>query len=287
MNLSIIAEDGNIRFSGGHEKGREWNDSALCRRFDDGGANNKPPKNEPSLTYCNLDGPVSTTTSSNNSAEMVQSQSQHMKKEYNKVQHKRPHTDPIRGDGLSLQGRWNTPGGDGGGNASRKSWSQSGSRGDIPSPFQTFPKPPPSTVTGHGDSGVVAPSLSSLQPPAYGSTSSSSRVRVCGGGASNTTDAVVVPSASLIQERNDGSRMPTIKPSPAPCNQDPLHPYIVRLPPLPPPPCPEIIPDPLDKGRIELRSELDSHYVCAMQYEEVSFYFKVLGRRIEKLLVSR
>ncbi len=294
MNLSIICEataierkavteDGGVRFSGGHEKEgwkeRKWNGGAPYRRFNDGG--NNMCKNKVSYGCGGLDGPISTTASSNNSEEMLQLQQQHIKKEEegNKIQHKRAHLDPVCYDGIILRDSWNTPRGDGaGGSSSCKSWSQSGSGGDLPPPFQTLPKPPPSAVTDHHSS--VA--LSSSPPPSI--CSSSSRIKVCGG-TSNTSDAVVVPNELVIQEREDVMRMSAIKPPP-PCNLEPLHSCIVSLPPLSPAPCPEIKLDLLDEGRIELRSELDKYLICKMQYQEVSFYFELLGRRIQKLLMS-
>ncbi len=290
MNLSIIceataierkavAEDGSVRFSGGHEKEgrkeREWNGGTPYRRFDDG--RNNMYKNEVSYGCDGLDGPISTTAAINNSEEMLQLKQQHNRKEEecNKIQHKRAHTDPVCYDGMILRNSWNTTRGDGGSGSSSKRWSQSGSGGelggDVPPPFQTLPKPPPIAVTDH-HSGV----LSSSPSPSTYCSSSSSRIKLCSG-TSNTSDAVVVPNELVIQEQEDVMRMSAIKP-PLPCNQDPL--------PLPPAPRPEIKLDLLDEGRIELRSELDKYLICEMQYQEVSFYFKVLGRRIEKLLMS-
>ncbi len=213
--------------------------------------------------------------------------------------HRQVHTNPVVHDGIILRDSWDTTRGSG--RSHRKRWSsqggsgvtqESGSKGgELGAPqFQAaLLKPPSAAATEHSGGVLVSPPP---PPSTYGS-----QVKVCGGAALSTT--VVIPPNELdVQEREDVMRMGAK--APPPCNQgqmmvssssatiqSSLHSCgVVSLPALPPAPHPEMKLDPLDEGRRELRSELDKYLICEMQYQEVSFYFKVLGHRIEKLLMS-
>ncbi len=229
--------------------------------------------------------------------------------------HRRIHTDPVAHYGMILVDNWDTATAKDFSRSHRKHWSSSegisggvqlpgygvtqesswkdgGELGGAPQFQAALPKlPNVAAATEHP---------SSLPPPPPPSTYGSSQVKACGGAALNTT--VVIPSNELdVQEEREGvMRMDSTEAAPPPCNQGQmmvssssatiqsaaLHSPVVSFPALPPAPHPEMKLDPLDEGRRELRSELDKYLICEMQYQEASFYFKVLGHRIEKSLMS-
>ncbi len=318
-------EDNGIWLSRDHETGggarghtrqkeREWSGTPRYKpQFDSG---NNMYRNESLCDYSGVvNGRPISTTSDKELLPFQRQQQQHIEKEdeYSTTHHHRrvPHSDDPTGySGMRTisRGSLNTMRGDG--NHSRI-WSQSGvmhesnskcgvELGLVPPPppylSPTLPEPPPSVaIIATDHSGSV---LSSPPPSIYGS----SQVKVSSGRERSSATAAVIPNEYMItQERKDIIMKMDGKVPLPPCNQDQmmvpssathtlassLNSRVVSLPPLAPPACPEMEFDPFDIRRRELRNELDKYLICEMQYQEVAFYFKVIGHRIEKLLMSR